>query len=119
MISALRIDCGEFVRQRSEKRRKRERIHAAHIRCRDVTARIKWPRKREGKKKSRRCGANGERLKCNKVRSKKDDLIYLEKNKAAPKRRDAHDEITEGPEYEIPPGNESRVRMCDRGSTNL
>lgn len=40
-----------------------------------------------------------ERLKCNEVRSKKDDLIYLLKNKAAPKRRG---EITEGREYEIP-----------------
>lgn len=54
--------------------------------------------KKEGRKKSRRSDANGERLKCNEVRSKKDDLIYLEKNTATPKRRGAHDEITEGPE---------------------
>lgn len=102
--------------------RKRERgkgYHAAHIRCRDVTARMKWPGKREGKKEQENARANGERLKCNEVRSKKDDLIYLQKNKATPKRRGAHDEITEGAEYEIPPRNESRARMCDRGSTNL
>lgn len=45
---------------------------------------------------------NGERLKCNEVQSKKDDLIYLQKNKASLKQHGAHDEITEGPEYEIP-----------------
>jgi len=52
------------------------------------------------KKGSRRSRA--DRLKCNKVPSKKDDLIYLLKNKAVPKQRGAHREITEDREYEIP-----------------
>lgn len=76
-------------------------------------------REERRKKGAGEARANGERLKCNEVRSKKDDLIYLQKNKATPERRGAHDEITEGSEYEIPPGNESRARICDRGSTNL
>ena len=50
VISALRIDCGEFVRQRSEEEWEWD-THAAHIRRCDVTARMKWPRKREGTEK--------------------------------------------------------------------
>lgn len=78
----LRIDCGEFVRQRSEEERKRERIHVAHIRCRGCHGANEVAKKEGREKESRRSGVNGERLKCNEVQSKKDDLIYLQKNKA-------------------------------------
>lgn len=74
----------------------------AHIRCRGCHGANEVAKKEGRKKESRRSGVNGERLKCNEVQSKKDDLIYLQKNKATLKQRGAHDEITEGPEYEIP-----------------
>lgn len=114
MISVLRIDCREFVRQRSEEEWEWD-TQAAHIRCCDVTARMKWPRKKEGTKKNTgEAGANGERLKCNEVRSKKNDLIYLQKNTGCTEAtRRAEDEITEGPEYEISGETENQVRMCD------
>lgn len=74
---------------------------AAHIRLRSVMVRMKWPKKK--RKKEAEVAARIEaRLKCNEVRSKKDDLIYLLKNKAVPKRRGAYGEITEDREYEIP-----------------
>lgn len=74
----------------------------AHIRCRGCHGANEVAKKGGRKKESRRSGVNGERLKCNEVQSKKDDLIYLQKNKATLKRRTAHGEIAEGPEYEIP-----------------
>lgn len=86
MISSLRIDCGEFVR--AERGREREDMRRAHIRytvmsrreC-EVAGEREYKRERERKKREER-RTNVERLKCNELQSKEDDLIYLQKNKA-------------------------------------
>jgi len=66
VISSLRIDCGEFVRRSGRE--------GCECGGRRETERGRGERR-----------ANGERLKCNEVKKntvKKNDLIYLQKNKA-------------------------------------